>query len=64
MLPNSVKILVRLEESYDEVLQRLFALRTDEGELSEEAIRDIEMGLEDVKSGRTLNGRSQKTADK
>ena len=43
------------KESYDKVVERLLALRTDEGELSEETIRDIELGLEDVKSGRTLS---------
>jgi len=43
------------KEAYDKVVERLLALRTDEGELSEETIRDIELGLEDVKSGRTLS---------
>jgi predicted transcriptional regulator len=42
-------------ESYDKVVERLLALRTDEGELSEETIRDIEQSLEDVKAGRTMS---------
>ena len=42
-------------ESYNKVVERLLALRTDEGELSEETIRDIEQGLEDVKAGRTIS---------
>ena len=43
------------KESYDKVVERLLALRTDEGELSEETIREIELSLEDIKSGRTLS---------
>lgn len=43
------------KESYDKVVERLLALRTDEGELSEETIRGIELSLEDIKSGRTLS---------
>ncbi len=43
------------KESYNKVVERLLALRTDEGELSEETIRDIEQSLEDVKAGRTIS---------
>lgn len=43
------------KESYNKVVERLLALRTDEGELSEETIRDIEQSLEDVKAGRTMS---------
>ncbi|NOJ26640.1 MAG: hypothetical protein DA330_01330 [Nitrososphaera sp.] len=42
-------------ESYNKVVERLIAIRTDEGELSDETIRDIEQSLEDVKAGRTLS---------
>jgi hypothetical protein len=47
-------------ESYDKVVERLLALRTDEGELSEETIRDIEQSLEDVKAGRTMSMKNVK----
>lgn len=43
------------KESYDKVVERLLTLRTDEGELSEETIREIELSLEDIKAGRTLS---------
>jgi hypothetical protein len=43
------------KESYNKVVERLLALRTDEGELSDETIRDIEQSLEDVKAGRTMS---------
>ncbi|HEV8404731.1 MAG TPA: hypothetical protein VGQ13_02375 [Nitrososphaera sp.] len=43
------------KESYNKVVERLLALRTDEGELSEETIRDIEQSLEDVRAGRTIS---------
>lgn len=42
-------------ESYNKVVERLIAMRTDEGELSDETIRMIEQSLEDVKAGRTLS---------
>lgn len=42
-------------ESYNKVVERLISIKTDEGELSEETIRDIEMSLEDIKVGRTLS---------
>lgn len=42
-------------ESYNKVVERLIAIRTDEGELSDETIREIEQSLEDVKAGRTLS---------
>lgn len=49
------ELKIHPRESYNKVVERLLALRTDEGELSEETIRDIELGLEDVKAGRTLS---------
>lgn len=49
------ELKIHPRESYDKVVERLLALRTDEGELSEETIRDIQQGLEDVKAGRTLS---------
>jgi tRNA(Ser,Leu) C12 N-acetylase TAN1 len=42
-------------ESYNKVVERLISLKTDEGELSEQTIRDIEQSLEDIKAGRTLS---------
>jgi hypothetical protein len=42
-------------ESYNKVVERLITIKTDEGELSEETIRDIERSLEDIKAGRTLS---------
>jgi predicted transcriptional regulator len=42
-------------ESYNKVVERLIAIKTDEGELSEQTIRGIEQSLEDIKAGRTLS---------
>jgi hypothetical protein len=42
-------------ESYNAVVERLIELGTDEGVLSEETKRDIELSLEDVRAGRTLS---------
>jgi predicted transcriptional regulator len=49
------ELKIHPRESYNKVVERLLALRTDEGELSEETIREIELGLEEVKAGRTLS---------
>lgn len=49
------ELKIHPRESYDKAVERLLALRTDEGELSAETIRDIERSLEDIKSGRTLS---------
>ncbi len=49
------ELKIHPRESYGKVVERLLALRTDEGELSAETIRDIEQGLEDIKAGRTLS---------
>jgi predicted transcriptional regulator len=49
------ELKIHPKESYNKVVERLLALRTDEGELSEETIRDIEKSLEDVKAGRTMS---------
>lgn len=42
-------------ESYNKVVERLIAIKTDEGELSEETIRGIEQSLDDIKAGQTLS---------
>jgi hypothetical protein len=42
-------------ESYSKVVERLIVIRTEEGELSEETIRDIEQSLDDLRAGRTLS---------
>ncbi|AFU57033.1 hypothetical protein Ngar_c00830 [Candidatus Nitrososphaera gargensis Ga9.2] len=49
------ELKIHPKESYNNVVERLLALRIDEEELSEETIRDIEQSLEDVKAGRTLS---------
>lgn len=49
------ELKIHPKESYDKVVERLLALRTDEGELSPETIRDIELSLEDIKAGRTMS---------
>lgn len=42
-------------ESYNKVIERLVELRTDEGELSRDTLKNIERALEDVKSGRVFS---------
>ena len=42
-------------ESYSKVVERLVEIRSDEGVLSEETIKDIERSLEDIRAGRTLS---------
>lgn len=49
------ELKIHPKESYNKVVERLLALSTDEGELSEDTIRDIEQSLEDVKAGRTMS---------
>ena len=49
------QLKIHPRESYNNVVERLIALRTDEGELSDETIRDIEKSLEDVRAERTLS---------
>jgi predicted transcriptional regulator len=49
------QLKIHPRESYNNVVERLIELRTDEGELSEDTIRDIEKSLEDVRAGRTLS---------
>ncbi len=39
-------------ESYNEVIERLVDMAVDEEPLSEEAIRDLERSLEDLRAGR------------
>ena len=47
-------------ESYNKVVERLISIKTDEGELSEETIKDIERSLEDIKAGRILSTKEVK----
>ena len=47
---NTLKIHPR--ESYNEVIGRLVDMAIDEEPLSEEAIRDLERSLEDLRAGR------------
>ncbi|MFA5613521.1 MAG: hypothetical protein WC993_03525 [Methanoculleus sp.] len=47
---NALKIHPR--ESYNEVIGRLVDMAIDEEPLSEEAIRDLERSLEDLRAGR------------
>ena len=54
------ELKIHPRESYNKVVERLLALRSDEGELSEETVRDIELGLEDIKAGRTLSTKEVK----
>ena len=49
------KLKMHPRESYNKVIERLLAFRTDEGELSEQTIKDIEQSLEDIRAGRTLS---------
>lgn len=49
------KLKIHPKESYNEVVARLIALRSGEGELSNETIKNIEQSLEDIKAGRTLS---------
>jgi hypothetical protein len=49
------ELKIHPRESYNNVVARLLSIRTDEGELSEETIIDIERSLEDIKEGRTLS---------
>jgi len=47
---NALKVHPR--ESYNEVIGRLVDMAIDEEPLSEEAIRDLEQSLEDLRAGR------------
>jgi predicted transcriptional regulator len=47
---NTLKIHPR--ESYNDVIERLVDMAVDEEPLSEEAIRDLERSLEDLRAGR------------
>lgn len=49
------ELKIHPRESYNKVVQRLLALKTDEGKLSGETIREIEQSLEDIRAGRTLS---------
>ncbi len=51
---------VHPKESYNKVIERLIEISTDEAELSDEAIRNIEKSLEDIKAGRILTMRQVK----
>ena len=49
------QLKIHPRESYSKVLERLLTIRTEDGELAEQAIRDIEKSLDDIKSGRSLS---------
>jgi len=49
------ELKIHPRESYNKVVQRLLALRTDEGGLSVETIREIEQSLEDIRAGRIMS---------
>jgi hypothetical protein len=49
------ELKIHPRESYNKVVERLIALRTDEGVLSEDTIRDIERSLEEVRAGKTIS---------
>lgn len=49
------ELKIHPKESYNKVVERLIEMRTDEGALSEETIRDIEQSLEDMRAGRTMS---------
>jgi hypothetical protein len=49
------ELKIHPRESYNKVVQRLLALRTDDGELSGETIREIERSLEDIRAGRIMS---------
>ncbi|MGI0034726.1 MAG: DUF7557 family protein [Nitrososphaera sp.] len=55
---NRLKIHPR--DSYNKVVERLIEIRIGDGALGEEAIRDIERSLEDVRAGRTLSTKEVK----
>jgi predicted transcriptional regulator len=49
------KLKIHPDESYNAVLERLIQLQVDACELSKEAVREIERGLEDARAGRTIS---------
>jgi hypothetical protein len=49
------QLKIHPRESYNKVVERLIESRTEERELSEDTIRDVEKSLEDVRAGRTLS---------
>ena len=49
------ELKIHPRESYSKVLERLLTIRTEDGELTEKPIRDIEKSLDDIKAGRTLS---------
>lgn len=49
------ELKIHPRESYSKVLERLLTIRTEDGELTEQTIRDIEKSLDDIKAGRTLS---------
>jgi hypothetical protein len=57
------KLKIHPRESYNKVIERLLAFRTDEGELSEQTIKEIEQSLEDIRAGRTLSMKQVKHID-
>lgn len=49
------ELKIHPRESYNKVIERLVSIRTDEGELSRETLKNIEIALEDVKKGKTFS---------
>jgi len=49
------ELKIHPRESYSKVLERLLTIRTEDRELTEQTIRDIEKSLDDIKAGRTLS---------
>ena len=49
------ELKIHPRESYNKVVERLLALKTDGEELNEQTVREIEQSLEDIKAGRTLS---------
>lgn len=45
---------VHPKESYNEIIERLISISYDEEELSEEALKNIEESLKQIKQGKTI----------
>ena len=54
------ELKIHPRESYNKVIERLVKIRTDEGELSDETVRNIEMALENVKEGKVFSTKQAK----
>jgi len=49
------ELKIHPRESYNKVVERLVEIRSDQGALCKETIRDIERSLEDVRAGGILS---------